>query len=159
MSDTGRLVFSEVLPAGQRAMMGLESVVHASPLEPALLELVKIRASQINGCAFCLDMHTKDARSAGEREDRIHLLAAWRETPLYSPRERAALAGTEALTLLPETGAPDDAYQQADAQFSEEELAALTLAIVAINGWNRLGVGFRKAPGAYVPGLAAAGRR
>lgn len=158
MSDTKRLVFNDVLPAGQRAMIGLERVVHESTLEVALLELVKIRASQINGCAFCLDMHTKDARAAGEHEVRVHLLPAWREASLYSLRERAALAWTEALTRLPETGAPDDVYDLAAAQFTEEELAALTLAIVAINGWNRLGVGFRRPAGTHVPASAPVSR-
>lgn len=155
MGDPKRLVFSEALPAGQRAMIGLESIVRESPLESELLELVKIRASQINGCAFCLDMHTKDARAAGEREDRIYLLPAWRETSFYSPRERAALEWTEVLTRLTESGAPNAAYEQMAAWFTEEELAALTLAIVAINGWNRLGVGFRKPPGTHVPAAAA----
>jgi len=159
MSDTNRLVFEEVSPSGRAAMLGLERVVHESNLEGSLLELVKIRASQINGCAFCIDMHTKDATAAGEREDRIHLLPAWREAPFYSPRERAALQWTEALTRLPETGAPDEAYDQAAAQFTEEELATLTLAIVAINGWNRLAVGFRKPAGTYVPSPAATGGR
>lgn len=159
MSDTKRLAFNEVLPTGQQAMIGLERIVHESNLEASLLELVKIRASQINGCAYCLDMHTKDARAAGEREDRISLLPAWREAPFYSRRERAALQWTEALTRLPETGAPDEAYDQAAAQFTEVELAALTLAIVAINGWNRLAVGFRKPAGTYVPSVAATSGR
>lgn len=148
---TERLDFKRTLPEAYQAMLGLERVVHASGLEGPLLELVKIRASQINRCAFCLDMHTKDARAAGEREDRIHVLPAWREAPLYSERERAALEWTEALTLLPESGAPDDVYRHAAEQFSAEELVTLTLAVVAINGWNRLEVGFRGQPGTYRP--------
>jgi AhpD family alkylhydroperoxidase len=112
-------------------------------LEKPLLELLKIRASQINKCAFCLHMHTRDARKGGESEERIYLLEAWRESPLYTERERAALAWTEALTLLPQTGAPDDVYAQVAAQFSEPEIVSLTLAIGAINLWNRFGVGFR----------------
>lgn len=112
-------------------------------LEESLMELVKIRASQINGCAFCLHMHTTEAREKGETEERIYLLDAWRESPLYSERERAALAWTETLTLVSESHAPDDVYQQLKAQFSEEEQVALTLLIVAINGWNRIQVGFR----------------
>jgi AhpD family alkylhydroperoxidase len=112
-------------------------------LEPSLMELVKMRASQINGCAFCLDMHAKDARKAGETEARLYLLPAWRESPLYSNRERAALGWTEALTLVSENGAPDDVYEAVKAQFSEEEQIKLTMMIIAINGWNRLNVGFR----------------
>jgi AhpD family alkylhydroperoxidase len=112
-------------------------------LEGSLMELVKIRASQINGCAFCLHMHTAEARKQGETEERLYLLDAWRESPLYSERERAALAWTEALTLLPQTRASDDIYRAVQAQFSEEELVTLTLLIVAINGWNRIQVGFR----------------
>jgi AhpD family alkylhydroperoxidase len=112
-------------------------------LESSLMELVKIRASQINGCAFCLHMHTAEARKKGETEARIYLLDAWRESPFYSERERAALAWTEALTLVSETRAPDDVYQALQEQFSEKEQVALTLLIVAINGWNRIQVGFR----------------
>ena len=112
-------------------------------LEESLMELVKIRASQINGCAFCLHMHTRDARAKGETEQRIYLLNAWRESPLFSDRERAALAWTEAVTLVSETHVPDDVFAQAKAQFSDEELAQLTLLIVAINGWNRFAIAFR----------------
>jgi AhpD family alkylhydroperoxidase len=114
-----------------------------SGLEESLMELVKIRASQINGCAFCLHMHTREARARGETEERLYLLDAWRESPLYSERERAALAWTEALTLVSETHAPDHVYQALQAQFTEEEQVKLTLLIVAINGWNRVHVGFR----------------
>ena len=144
-----RIDYQKVLPAAPQAMLQLEQVVHESSLEPRLLELVKIRASQLNGCAHCLDMHTKDARSMGESEQRIHLLVAWREAPFYSERERAALAWCESLTLLPETGAPDDVYEELSKHFSEEESVALTLAVVAINGWNRLAVGMRSAVGDY----------
>jgi AhpD family alkylhydroperoxidase len=112
-------------------------------LEERLMDLVVTRASQINGCAFCLDMHTLDARKRGETEQRLSLLDAWRDSPLFSDRERAALAWTEALTLLPQTRAPDDIYDALKAQFSEEEQVKLTLLIVAINGWNRINVGFR----------------
>ena len=111
-------------------------------LEPDLLELVKIRASQLNGCANCLNMHTSDARKAGESEQRLHLLAAWREAPCYSDRERAALAWTEHMTLIADKRAPDEVYAQLDAQFSKEDQVKLTMAIVVINGWNRLAVGF-----------------
>jgi AhpD family alkylhydroperoxidase len=117
--------------------------VIAAGIEHSLTELVKIRASQINGCAVCLHMHAVDARKHGETEERIYLLDAWRESPLYSERERAALAWTEALTRLPETGAPDEVYQALKKHFTEEEQVILTLSIVAINGWNRIQVGFR----------------
>jgi AhpD family alkylhydroperoxidase len=131
-------------------MLGNEGVVHDRPLEPGLLELVKMRSSQLNGCAYCLDMHSKDARARGESEQRLHVLAAWREAPFYSARERAALAWCEALTLLPQTGAPDDVYAQVREQFDDEEIVALTLAVVAINGWNRFAVGLRSPVGDYV---------
>jgi len=120
-----------------------QGVAASGGLEESLLELVKIRASQINACAFCLHMHTRDARKKGETEERIYLLDAWRESPLYSPRERAALAWTEALTLVAETQAPDDVYEEVKAHFTAAEQVALSLMIVAINGWNRVQVGFR----------------
>ncbi len=153
-----RIDYGKVFPAASRAMVGLEEGVAAGGLEPGLLELVKMRASQLNGCAYCLDMHSKDARARGEDEQRLHVLAAWREAPFYSERERAALAWCEALTLLPQTGAPDDVYEQLRGEFSEDEIVALTLAIVAINGWNRFAVGFRSPVGDYVsPHTRAAG--
>lgn len=145
-----RLDFATALPKGYEAMLALENAVKASRLEPLLLELVKLRASQINGCAYCLDMHTKDARARGEDEQRLHVLAAWREAPFYSPRERAALAWCEALTLLPQTAAPDEVFAEVRQQFSDEEIAGLTFEIVAINGWNRLAVGLRSPVGDYV---------
>jgi AhpD family alkylhydroperoxidase len=136
-------------------MQGLEAHVRGSRLEPGLLDLVRMRASQINGCAYCLDMHSKDARAAGETEQRLYALDAWRETPFYTERERAALAWTEAVTLIREGHASDEVYHEVKAHFTEEELVALTLAIVAINGWNRLCIGFRVEPGTYQPGAAA----
>jgi AhpD family alkylhydroperoxidase len=145
-----RLDYRHVLPEASRAMAELERVVDASSLEPRIRELVKLRASQINGCAYCVDMHTKDATAMGEDPQRLHLVAVWREAPVFSPRERAALAWTEALTLLPETGAPDDVSDAVTRHFTPEEQVALTLAIVAINGWNRLAVGFRQPVGTYV---------
>lgn len=148
-----RLDYQHELPEASRAMAQLERVVDASTLEPSLRELVKLRASQINGCAYCVDMHTKDAEALGEDAQRLHLVAVWREAPVYSPRERAALAWTEALTLLPETGAPDDIYEEVARQFEPAEQVALTLAIIAINGWNRLAVGFHKPVGGYVSAL------
>jgi AhpD family alkylhydroperoxidase len=138
-----RLNYPKTSPATYQALLALQAAVDKSSLEKQLLELVKIRASQINQCAFCIHMHTRDARKAGVSEERIYLLDAWCESPLYSERERAALAWTEALTLLPETGAPDEDYALVAAHFSEEETVSLTLAIGAINLWNRFGVGFR----------------
>lgn len=138
-----RLNSFQVAPAVMQAMQALEAAAQKGGLEPSLVELVKIRASQINGCAFCLHMHTRDARAKGETEQRIYLLDAWRESPLYSERERAALAWTEAVTLVSETHVPDDVFAQAKAQFSDEALAQLTLLIVAINGWNRFAIAFR----------------
>lgn len=135
-----------------QAMLGLGAAVNRSGLEPALLELVKIRASQINGCGYCLDMHTKDARANGETEQRLYLLSAWCDANVYSERERAALAWTEAVTRLEGQEVPDEVFELARAQFTEEELVALTLAIVAINGWNRLSIAFRRPAGDYQPG-------
>jgi AhpD family alkylhydroperoxidase len=132
-------------------MYGLEAPLQSSGLEPTLRELIKIRASQINGCAFCLDMHTKDARVRGESEQRIYALSAWRETPFFTDRERAALEWTEHLTLIAGHDVPDDLYARVRAQFSEEEIAKLTLAVVQINGWNRLVKSFRPVVGSYQP--------
>ncbi len=140
---TTRLNAFAAAPAPMKAWLEYGQSVSKLGLEPSLMELVKIRASQINGCAFCIDMHAAAARKAGETEQRIYLLDAWRDSPLYSDRERAALAWTEALTRLADKGAPDDVYQALKAQFSDEEQVALTLLIVTINGWNRIQVGFR----------------
>jgi AhpD family alkylhydroperoxidase len=137
-----RLDYRKASPAAYQAMLALQATVEKSGLEKSLLELIKIRASQINKCAYCLHMHTRDARKAGETEERIYLLDAWRESSLYSERERAALAWTEALTLLPQQGAPDEVFAAMTAQFSEAEVVNVTLAIGAINAWNRIGVGF-----------------
>ncbi len=132
-------------------MLELEKYVRESGLESSLLDLVKFHASQINGCAYCLDMHSKDARAAGETEQRLYTLSAWRETPFFSERERAALAWTEAITNISQGHAPEAVYQTARSQFSEKELVDLTMAIIAINGWNRLSIGFRSVPGTYQP--------
>ncbi|HNQ98556.1 MAG TPA: carboxymuconolactone decarboxylase family protein [Trueperaceae bacterium] len=143
-----RIDYSKASPAVLEAMVALERACKRLGIERSLYELVKIRASQLNGCAYCLAMHTKDARAAGESDERLDLLAAWREAEgFYTERERAALAWTEALTLLPDAGAPDDVYEAALAQFGEGGLADLTLLIVTINGWNRFGVGFALRPG------------
>ncbi len=144
-----RLEIQKISPQAYRAIAGIESYVRNSGLEPALLELVKMRASQINGCAYCLDMHSKDARANGESEQRLYALTAWRETPFFTDRERAALAWTEAVTLISESHAPDEVYEEARQRFTEQELVNLTMAIVAINGWNRLAIGFRAVPGTY----------
>lgn len=146
-----RLDYQHTFPAAFQAMLGLEKAVHSSDLEPLLLELVKIRASQLNGCAHCLEMHTKDSRALGESDDRMHLVAAWEEAPCFTERERAALAWCETLTLLPSSGAPDEVFEEVAKVFTEEEIVALTLAIIAINGWNRLAVGFRAEVGHYEP--------
>jgi AhpD family alkylhydroperoxidase len=138
-----RLNAFKASPEGIAAMTKLEEYVRHCGLEFSLIELVKTRASQINGCAFCLHMHTSDARAAGESEARLYLLSAWRESTLYTPRERAALAWTEALTMLPDTGAPTKDYEQGVANFTEKEFVDLTLLIGAINVWNRISVGFR----------------
>jgi AhpD family alkylhydroperoxidase len=147
---TSRVDYKQAAPAGALdGMRALERFVHQCGLEPLLIELVKIRASQINGCAFCLDMHTKDARALGETEQRLYVLSAWREAPFYSPRERAALEWTEALTLLPQNDVDDELYARMRQQFSESDLVSLTMAVIAINGWNRLAVPFRSEPGSY----------
>src|SRR5688572_27406140 len=139
-----------------RAMLGMSMASEASGLEKSLRELVKIRASQMNGCAYCLDMHTKDARLAGETEQRIYALTAWRETPFFSERERAALEWTEALTRVGDTHVPDAVFDLARQHFSESELVALTFAVVVINGWNRIAVSFRAPAGTYQPQAVAA---
>ena len=144
-----RIDFSKLTPEGYRAMAGLERYVRESGLEPSLLELVKLRASQINGCAYCIDMHWKDLRAAGETEQRLYGLDAWEESPYYSERERAALAWTEAVTRVTEGHVSDEVYEKVRKHLAEKELADLTLAIVAINGWNRLNIAFRIPGGSY----------
>jgi AhpD family alkylhydroperoxidase len=143
MIMTPRLNLFAVAPKSMQSWFDFGKKVLADGLEESLMELVEIRASQINGCAVCLHMHTASARKHGETEERLYLLDAWRDSPLYSERERAALAWTEALTLVAQTRAPDDAYEALKAQFTEQEQVTLTLLIVAINGWNRIQVGFR----------------
>lgn len=143
---TMRLDYRRVGQDALRAMMGLETYVRGAGLEPALLELVKLRASYVNGCAYCVDMHAKDARMLGETEQRLYAVPVWRETPFFTPRERAALAWTETVTALSVTGVPDEAWEEVRRHFSEEEMVALTMAVVAINGWNRIAVSFRAEP-------------
>ncbi len=148
-----RLDPRKAAPEAMKAMSALHAYVGKCGLDHKLIELVKLRASQINGCAWCMDMHTKELRADGESEQRLYLLSAWRECPFYTERERAALAWTEALTLLTDGNVPDEAFTAARAQFSEEELVKLTLAIVAINGANRINVAFRTVPGSYQPAV------
>ncbi len=145
-----RITLMNVNPGIIHAMLGLEKQISKAGLDSKLLDLVRMRASQINGCAYCLDMHSKEARAAGETEQRLYGLDAWRETPYYSARERAALEWTEALTLVTQGHVPDDVYERVRQEFSEDELAHLSLGIVAINGWNRLNVAARTVPGDYV---------
>ncbi len=143
---SARLDARRIAPEGYRALRSLQAYVNQSGLEPALLELVKIRASQINGCAFCLAMHYRDARALGERPERLDLLPAWEEAPVYTARERAALAWTEAVTRIPDHPVHDLVYAAARQEFSEKELVDLTYAVVAINSWNRINVAFRTPP-------------
>jgi AhpD family alkylhydroperoxidase len=146
---TPRLNYAKASPKGLASMRQLQAYVDQCGLDRPLIELVKTRASQINGCAYCLDMHTKDARAAGETEQRLYTLSAWRETPFFSDRERAALAWTEAVTQIAHGPVDDALYAQAREVFDEKELVDLTLAIVAINGWNRLAISFRTPVGGY----------
>ena len=146
-----RVDLNKVAPGALKAMYSLQKYADECGLERTLLELVKVRASQINGCAYCLDMHTKDARANGETEQRLYALNAWRETPFYTERERAALDWTEAVTLVSEGHVPDEVFERVRAHFSEEELMNLTMAVVAINSWNRLCISFRVEPGTYQP--------
>jgi AhpD family alkylhydroperoxidase len=153
---TPRIDFTKHLNSGLgRAMFSLSSEA-AARLDPRLFELVKIRASQLNGCAYCLDMHTKDARHAGETEQRIYALNAWRETPFFTDRERAALEWTEAVTLVGDSHVPDELYERVAVQFDEAELVALTFGVIVINCWNRLSVSFKPQVGSYQPAAAAA---
>lgn len=140
-----------VAPGAYQALRGLETYLHQSGLEIPLLHLIKLRASQINGCAYCIDMHWKDLRAIGENEQRLYGLDAWEESPYYTERERAALAWTEAVTRVSETHVPDEVYEQVRPHFSEKELADLTLAIATINAWNRLAISFRVEVGKYQP--------
>lgn len=146
-----RINYTKVAPHAASALSQIDAYVRHSGLEPALVELIKLRASYLNGCAYCVDMHTKDARASGESEQRIYAVPIWQETPYFSPRERAALAWTEAVTLIGGEHVPDEVFRQAREQFSEKQLVDLTMAIVAINGWNRLAISFRRVPGSYQP--------
>jgi AhpD family alkylhydroperoxidase len=146
-----RIHYTRISPGAYHALLGLEEYLHGCGLEESLLNLIKLRASQINGCAYCLDMHWKDLRVSGENEQRLYSLDAWEESPYYSDRERAALAWTEAVTRISETRVPDEIYEEAKKQFTEKELADLTVAVATINMWNRLLIAGRKKPGTYQP--------
>ncbi|MEK4344562.1 carboxymuconolactone decarboxylase family protein [Paenibacillus sp. FSL P4-0184] len=141
-----RMDLAGEIPAAYKAMMGLEAFVQSTGMEKSLLELIKIRASQINGCAFCIDMHTKDARKAGESEQRIYMLNAWREAPFYSDEERAVLALTESVTLVTQGHVPDDVYSEAERHFDTKQLGEIIMAIVTINAWNRIAITTRMMP-------------
>ncbi|HEY8225481.1 MAG TPA: carboxymuconolactone decarboxylase family protein [Pyrinomonadaceae bacterium] len=151
-----RLNYLEIAPGAVKALYGLGAYLGQTGLEQPLLNLVYFRVSQINGCAFCLDMHSKDLRASGETEQRLYVLEAWRESPFYSERERAALAWAEAVTTLKDKEVSDEVYEQARKQFSEAELVNLTLAVTTINTWNRLNIAFRTTPGSYQPAVAHA---
>ena len=153
---TQRVDYARVAPDAMKAQLAVETYVRRTALDHALVHLVKLRASYINGCAYCVDMHTKDARAAGESEQRLYAVPVWRETPFFTPRERAALAWTETVTEIARTGVPDEAWAELREHFSESEAVDLTMAVVAINGWNRLAVAFRTPPGSYAPRAAAA---
>ena len=150
MSTKSRIDYMKFLPEGRAALLGVEKVVHDSDLDPLLLELVKLRSSQINGCAFCVDMHTKDALALGEHQQRLHLVAVWHEASCFSVKERTALEWAETLTVLTPAGISDELYRRATAEFSEKELSTLTLAIAMINVWNRMNVVFHRPAGDYI---------
>lgn len=146
-----RLDYYKVAPGATKGLQEIEKYVANSGLESSLYHLVKLRASQINGCGYCVDMHTKDARHEGETEQRLYAVTVWKETPFFSDRERAALAWTEALTLIPQNEISDELYQEVMQHFTEQEMMALTMCIIAINGWNRLAIPFKSVPGTYQP--------
>jgi AhpD family alkylhydroperoxidase len=146
-----RLKYWKTSPAIYKAMRALQETVNSSGLEKKLIDLIYLRVSQINGCAVCIDMHSKDLRAEGESEERLYLLDAWRESPFYTDREQAALAWCEALTKVSEDPVPDEDFEEVRKHFTDDELVKLTLAIVAINGWNRFGIAFRTPPGLYQP--------
>ena len=151
-----RLDYTKASPGTVRALFGLEVYLHGCGLEHGLLHLVKLRASQVNGCAYCIDMHSKDARALGETEQRLYELDAWRETPFYTDRERAALSWTEAVTLVSQTHVPDAVFEEVRKYFSEKEIVDLTLVVTTINAWNRLAIALRAVPGHYRPAASSA---
>jgi AhpD family alkylhydroperoxidase len=154
-----RLDYAKVAPGAREAMYAVERYVRECGLERRLLELVKLRASQINGCAYCVDMHTKDARANGETEQRLYAVVVWREAPFFTERERAALAWTEAVTLVSQDQVPDNLFEIARKQFNDKELVDLTMAVIAINGWNRLAISCRTVAGTYQPATPQGGAK
>jgi AhpD family alkylhydroperoxidase len=154
MNMQPRLDYQQASPRGVQAMLQLERCVRESGLDPKLLELIKTRASQMNGCAYCIDMHTKDARALGETEQRLFALSAWQEAPFYTGKERAALKWTEAITDIQRGHAADDVFEEVRKHFADAELMSLTLAITTINAWNRIAIAFRLVPGSYQPAAA-----
>lgn len=154
-----RLDYAKAAPGAREAMYAVEQYVRECGLERRLLELVKLRASQINGCAYCVDMHTKDARAHGETEQRLYAVVVWREAPFFTERERAALAWTEAVTLVSRGQVRNSVFEIARKQFSDKELVDLTMAVIAINGWNRLAISFRAVAGAYQPAVSQGGAK
>ena len=156
-SHPQRVDYARIAPDAYRAQRGLESYIRQSGLEESLMHLVKVRASYMNGCAYCIDMHTNDARLAGETEQRLYAIPVWRETPFFTPRERAALAWAEAVTNIA-GGVSDELFELARAHFTEKELVDLTMVVVVINGWNRLSIAFRTPVGSYVPGSSKGAR-
>ncbi len=147
-----RIDTRKIAPQAIQSMLGIEKYLNEAGLEPSLRLLIQLRASQINGCAYCLDMHWKDAKALGESDQRLYMLDAWRESDFYTERERAALAWTEAVTNISSSHAPDEVFEDVRKQFSEKEIADLTLAIATINSWNRLNIALRTVPGTYQPG-------
>ena len=150
-SDAPRIDAAHIAPAAFRAHLGLETYVRSSGLETSLLHLIKLRASYLNGCSYCVDMHTKDARLADETEQRLYAVPVWRQTPFFTPRERAALAWTDALTDVARTHVPDDVFDEVRQHFTDAEIVNLTMAVVTINGWNRIAIAFRTPVGSYTP--------
>lgn len=152
-----RIDYRKFAPEAMKSMFGLEKYIAESGLDEKLVHLIKMRASQMNGCAFCIDMHSKDARALGETEQRLYELDAWRETPFYTDRERAALEWTESLTLVSQTHVPDSVYEEVKKHFSEKEIVDLTIVVSTINAWNRIAIATRAVPGHYQPKRSAAG--
>src|SRR5687767_2480116 len=150
LTQPPRIDYARVAPAALRAHLGLETYIRGSGIESSLLHLIKFRASYLNGCAYCVDMHTKDARAEHESEQRLYAVGVWRETPFFTPRERAALAWTDALTNVGQTHVPDEVYEQVRRHFTEAEIVNLTMAVVTINGWNRIAIALRTPVGSYV---------
>jgi AhpD family alkylhydroperoxidase len=150
-ADVPRIDYAQVAPGARRAQVGLETYIRGCGLESSLIHLMKLRASYLNGCAYCVDMHTKDARQEHESEQRLYAVPVWRETPFFTPRERAALAWTDAVTEVGATHVPDDVFDEVRRHFTDAEIVDLTMVVITINGWNRIAIAFRVPVGSYVP--------